>query len=438
MAWKRVSGFGFPFELDWVAHTPVRNLSCFISVFDCDSFPIFSMTKLPGITAYGNALTCDYPLGTGYVTAVFYQYSRYKQGQVPAGAVEWEPAAIPATATTLEIPGKLIRQRHWRLKTGAGAFKVAGPNMIHPNVDGGSAPGTTATGGSATPILAAGTGKITVSTFDCGAVPNVAFSIDVHYVPGSAGHGHFVSGNTTPPFSRFGDIQTSYSGATGSATSTTPGTWTSPTITGGRFAGDFEITTTTADPRITDSASQRTATGNIAFGFAGLGRFELPEADLATYMLLTGDRNGSYCASQICDNHLLLNHYSTPELQDVAINVAVDYYTEAVDLGLPTGALGINDMSLPHGGRFDLYGQWTEPGSPGSAHGTHRIGVDVDIDSRLWVEIGGVPGRGPGVNQSLLNWVVENLHGSRMPEGSPNQIHYRLPASVIDAILRRF
>jgi murein endopeptidase len=40
---------------------------------------------------------------------------------------------------------------------------------------------------------------------------------------------------------------------------------------------------------------------------------------------------------------------------------------------------GVNDMSLANGGLFDICSDWE------TAHSSHRDGIDVDIDSRVFV-----------------------------------------------------
>ncbi len=55
--------------------------------------------------------------------------------------------------------------------------------------------------------------------------------------------------------------------------------------------------------------------------------------------------------------------------------------------------LGINDMSLPLGGLFDIYHNWHPP------HNSHRKGTSVDIDRCAWkdggIEEGGVAAEDP-------------------------------------------
>lgn len=66
------------------------------------------------------------------------------------------------------------------------------------------------------------------------------------------------------------------------------------------------------------------------------------------------------------------NHHATEGTKDNTAQICQDYY----DLTKTT--LGINDMSLIWGGVFDISGKWNTP------HKTHREGLDVDIDRRVW------------------------------------------------------
>jgi len=383
---------GSLYSFSYTEHTTVYNLQCF-NVFPCDSFGI-PLNPLPGITVAGTKLACPLKSGPGYVSTIFYQYSRYKSGNVPAGAAEWEPATVLELNGKAATYGKAIVTRHWRL------------------------------------------------AYDCGAIPNLSFNINIEYVPGTAGHGHFVSNDRSPGFDQFGNIAPSYSGTTGALNSTAPGAWQSSEITAGAYAGDFTVKATTTDPRVTNGAAVRTATGAVLFGFNGLSIFQIDEPDLMTYVQLTGDRNGPLCGYmkedpdcedtatstcariQICDNHLAVSHYGTRQLKDFIVGFASEYYLKAAKAGMPVGALGINDMSLPRGGRFDLRGNWKL-----GTHGTHRIGVDVDVDTRLLK----ADGTYAVVNRDLLEAAVTSLGGTRMPEGP---IHFRMRASDIDNLLR--
>lgn len=79
------------------------------------------------------------------------------------------------------------------------------------------------------------------------------------------------------------------------------------------------------------------------------------------------------------------NHYGTLELVDFLINLSNSW--EAMILADSTQdnrqtPLNINDMSLPNGGKFDIYGRWT------GSHSYHRVGRDVDIRTSRNLPIG--------------------------------------------------
>jgi hypothetical protein len=64
------------------------------------------------------------------------------------------------------------------------------------------------------------------------------------------------------------------------------------------------------------------------------------------------------------------NHWGTQNTVDSIQGVAWDFF-EAFD-----ATLGINDLSLPLGGLFDISGDWRPP------HRTHRTGTSVDFDQQ--------------------------------------------------------
>ncbi|MCR9133544.1 MAG: penicillin-insensitive murein endopeptidase [bacterium] len=79
------------------------------------------------------------------------------------------------------------------------------------------------------------------------------------------------------------------------------------------------------------------------------------------------------------------NHYGTQELVDFLINLSNVW--EAIVLADSTQdnrqtPLNINDMSLPNGGKFDIFGRWT------GSHYNHRVGRDVDIRTTRNLPIG--------------------------------------------------
>jgi len=79
--------------------------------------------------------------------------------------------------------------------------------------------------------------------------------------------------------------------------------------------------------------------------------------------------------------------------------MAADYYEE-------TGiAIGINDMSLPWGGLFDIDNNWSTP------HSKHRTGKSVDVDHS-------------GVNEVKLDNIAKE-YGCKRRE--VDRIHYECP-----------
>lgn len=91
------------------------------------------------------------------------------------------------------------------------------------------------------------------------------------------------------------------------------------------------------------------------------------------------------------------NHYGTNSTKVAVYNMASDYWNEALV------RLGINDMSLPWGGLFDINGNWSS--SPG--HSLHRTGESVDIDRCV---------DGVLVNQRRLNEIAIIYGGERIIE----------------------
>ncbi len=97
------------------------------------------------------------------------------------------------------------------------------------------------------------------------------------------------------------------------------------------------------------------------------------------------------------------NHYGTATLAAAIQVISAEHRRTFTQL------LKINDMSLPFGGGFDIYGRWHTdidvPGcrQPGFGHCTHRLGQDVDVDDLtadgtlvdgLWLREAVAQGRG--------------------------------------------
>lgn len=88
---------------------------------------------------------------------------------------------------------------------------------------------------------------------------------------------------------------------------------------------------------------------------------------------------GSYRLTGSTGTHPV-NHYGTDSTIVSTNYMANDFYEQF------NATLGINDMSLPGGGGFDIYGRWLDDITPpkcrqkGYGHCGHRIGTSVDID----------------------------------------------------------
>ena len=63
------------------------------------------------------------------------------------------------------------------------------------------------------------------------------------------------------------------------------------------------------------------------------------------------------------------NHYGQRNVLDALVSIATEYHS----LFPSDSLIAINDISLPNGGRFDVFGNWHKP------HIFHRFGLDVDV-----------------------------------------------------------
>lgn len=167
--------------LIWVRETSQgRRCFTFYSYY-CNLYGI----DLDYITASARAFvpTCSNKRGPGYEGQIFYQYSRYKiTDTIPAGANEWEPATIPATATRLAKPGKVIFERNWQMGMGENAVSFGVGGQVHPAIEANTGYATAA------PTVAPATGTINFSAYDCGPIPGVSFTMTTDFVPNSSGH----------------------------------------------------------------------------------------------------------------------------------------------------------------------------------------------------------------------------------------------------------
>jgi len=381
--------------LDYV-RTTERGHSCFgFYIYYCDTYGI----DLDYITGSVRAFKPDCTMKTaaGYKAQIFYQFSRYKSTDtIPPGATEWEPATIPATTTRLEQPGRVIWTRNFQLGVGENALSISGAGIVNPSVESNTAYNTVA------PTIAAGTSTVTVSSFDCVAIPNVAFTITRELLD-KAGHDHVAAND--PPLDEVNSLA-SYSGTTDST-----GRWTT-TLTAGRIAGSNSYKATAPNllgQPFTTSAYVATT------GFTGM--IDPGVGTLDTDIRYTGNTEGSGL------NHPG-NHYGSPELHQFVREMATMYQIEADPAD--RGSLGLNDMSIILGGLFDIDGNW----SP--SHFRHRFGTDCDIDRRVLGPSGLV-----FLDQDTLQNIVEmNLDGIFLHEGG-NRMHVQVPEYMVGDILLR-
>lgn len=132
----------------------------------------------------------------------------------------------------------------------------------------------------------------------------------------------------------------------------------------------------------------------------------------------TGYRlTGSFGDAGVTSEHTE-NHYGTEPAKARIIMLSLDY------LNSKKATLGINDMSLPWGGLFDVGNNWSS--NPG--HGLHREGKSVDIDRNAL----GTDGKSKKVDQERLDKIAEEKWGlDRIPEpprvNCPDCIHYESP-----------
>ncbi|MFL6244593.1 MAG: hypothetical protein ACJ74H_01110 [Thermoanaerobaculia bacterium] len=395
---------------------------CF-SFYPCDYYGV----DLPYITGSVRAFEpyCGLKLGAGYRMQVFYQYSRYRNTQsVPAGAQEWEPATVPATATRLEKPGKVLWTRNWRLGPRADALHVGFTNsLINPQVEPQVLGTANATGGTIASIPPGET-DVVVTAFECnGAIPGVSFTLTSEQVEGSGGHIHNLATATrNPPAGAFSNAPTTVSGITDAN-----GQWRTR-VRAGRFSGQTTFVANT--PNIMPGGPPIPMTSPIAGLYTGfiLRDFVPHPLVLQNLVKLTGHRN-ALCAGDSngvlhCDNHRDSSHNGRPELHGF-IELAASLYNESTAVAASNkGRLGVNDMSLPLGGVFDIKGTW------GNSHQTHRFGVDVDFDSSVFDSAGAYHGE---LDLDELTTIIEDdLGGQKVPE---QHIHFRMSADIIDQII---
>jgi len=94
----------------------------------------------------------------------------------------------------------------------------------------------------------------------------------------------------------------------------------------------------------------------------------LPESDNYTPIGGRQEHHGPPLHPRREDNH---NHFATAAVNQNIDAIAAEYHRQFRTLS----RLDINDMSLPFGGKFDIFGRWV------GDHDYHRNGLDVDVRS---------------------------------------------------------
>lgn len=122
------------------------------------------------------------------------------------------------------------------------------------------------------------------------------------------------------------------------------------------------------------------------------------------------------------------NHYATEAFRDSLISIA-DAWAELVTndstLDNEQTPLNINDLSLPNGGKMDVFGSWNAP------HATHRVGRDADIRTTRNLPIGGnrngifLSRRIIAGEEQFINTDFENICTEKGASPTPG-VHFRV------------
>jgi hypothetical protein len=379
-------GAGGDSVYEWERRTPGGH-SCF-TFYPCDTYG-FNLNEILGTAQWQNP-SCAMKVGPGYHAYLFYQYSRYNATDtIPPGAQEWVPNTA-ATSTRLEQPGKILFSRAWSLSLASNALSISGPGIVNPEVD-------TPTGyPTAAPTIAPGTATVTVRSYDCGVIPNVAFTIDREFIQSSDGHAH-----TNQPSLD----QVSSMGAL-SGTTDTNGNWTT-TLTAGTISSTIKYTASTTNllGQPFTAIPLLVTTGFVGMIDPGPG---IPE------LRYTGQTTTHPS-----------NHNASTELHLMLRDLGARYNLEADPAD--QGSLGLNDMSLPLGGLFDINAGWSSP------HSRHRFGTDCDIDRRVQKADGSFAFAD---SRLLLSIAVNDMDGVGLLE-SGGRMHVQVPEYQVATILLR-
>ncbi len=379
-----VGGFGGDDTIEWVRSTAGGH-RCF-TLYPCDYYGL-DLDYLTGTAAW-SLPSCTMKLGAGYHAYIFYQSSPYDEGHVPAGALEWYPVTTAATATRLAQPGGIIFSRSYSLGRSDNALGISVSGLVHPEVSTNTGYPTVA------PTIPPGSATVTVTAYDCGAIPNLAFTIDRQFAlaGGHVGHG------TTPSLDDVSSMD-AYSGTTGAN-----GRWTT-TLHAGEIASAMEYTPSAANLEGSPFTGHPVT---VTTGFVSL--------------IDPGPTTGLRYTGQTATHPN--NHNGSVELHFFVRDLATNYNNDA-DPG-DQGSFGLNDMSLPLGGVFDIQAGWSPP------HSRHRFGTDCDIDRYAQRPDGTLA----LIDTRLLRRKVRGLNGILLIE-SGGRLHVQVPEYTVATILQR-
>lgn len=397
------NGFGGgsgDWNVEWVARTAGGH-SCF-TFYPCDYYGL-DLDYLTGTAAISQP-SCTMKLGPCYHAYIYYQASPYDAGAVPAGAQEWYPATTAATATRLAQPGGIIWQNDYALGRADNALQIGGPGIVHPAI---AATGYT---GIHDPLnlgigsIPPGSGTVTITAYDCGVLPNVAFSISRAFIEGNS-HAHAATMGQ-PPLDQVSSLD-SYSGTTDSN-----GKWTTM-LHAGSVGDTIQYTATTQNLLGAPFTAEPLL---VTTGFASL----VDPGVNSPNIRYTGN------TSAIGLRHPS-NHNGAQELHTFVRDLAAQYNARIGDPALQ-GSLGLNDMSLPVGGIFDLNGNWSSP------HSQHSFGVACDIDHTV---LRFSDGQGIPIDyQDTLMDVASDLGGYLLIESNNNDnLHVQIPEEQLSNVL---
>lgn len=120
------------------------------------------------------------------------------------------------------------------------------------------------------------------------------------------------------------------------------------------------------------------------------------------------------------------NHYGTLYTNGSTMRIALDFFEKY------GATLGINDLSLPEGGLFDICGTWnlndTCANAPKGGHRSHRVGTGVDIDRAACIDPQLEGGCSRGTISVPKDYIGDRCEmsgqGTLVPEGT---IHCEFP-----------